>query len=168
MLASWNLGGIAKTFGARARTASAIEAMQEPTHPCEAMLEPTPPCRPPVNAPKRRRIFEPAPTQPSATEHAERLLDWIYATVDPSDGPITYAAILEFYTEMLIELDWIPRPWNPVAHQFRLLTTGNRKVYAWITTTTGAEHRLRIYPIPRRPAGAMANRKDSAQQQSAA
>ena len=58
--------------------------------------------------------------------------------------------MLEFYTEMLIDLDWTPRPWNPVAHQFRLLTTGNRKVYAWLTTTTGAVHRLRIYPIQAR------------------
>jgi hypothetical protein len=101
-------------------------------------------------------------------EHAEMLLDWIYKNVDLSDGPITHAAILEFYTEMLIEQGWTARPWNPVAHQFRLLTTGNRKVYAWITTTTGAVHRLRVYPIPRRAAGAMANRKDSAQQRSAA
>ncbi len=139
MLASWNLGDIARTFGSKAQ-AAAVEPVLAPTLP-----PPTP-----AITPKRRRLLEPAPRQPSAMEHAERLLDWIYANNDPSDGPITHAAILEFYTEMLIDLDWTPRPWNPVAHQFRLLTTGTRKVYAWITTTTGAVHRLRIYPIPAR------------------
>jgi hypothetical protein len=168
MLPSWNLGGIAMTFGAKARAATAIEAIPEPTYPCEVMLEPTLPRPTPATTLKRRRLLEPAPRQPSSKEHAERLLNWIYADIDLTDGPITHAAMLEFYTEMLIELDWTPRPWNPVAHQFRLLTTGSRKTYAWITTTTGAVHRLRIYPIPRRAAGAMANRKDSAQQQSAA
>ncbi len=162
MLASWNLGDIARTFGARTRTATALEATPE------FILEPTLACHFTATMPKRRRLLEPAPRQPSAMEHAEMLLDWIYKNVDLSDGPITHAAILEFYTEMLIEQGWTARPWNPVAHQFRLLTTGNRKVYAWITTTTGAVHRLRVYPIPRRAAGAMANRKDSAQQRSAA
>ncbi len=168
MLPSWNLGGIAKTFGAKARAATAIEAMLEPTHRCEATPEPNPPRRTPVIAPKRQRLLEPAPSQPSAKEHAEKLLEWIYANNDPSDGPITHAAMLEFYTEMLIELDWTPRPWNPVAHQFRLLTTGSRKTYAWITTTTGAVHRLRVYPISRRAIGATVNRQDSVRLRSAA
>jgi hypothetical protein len=56
--------------------------------------------------------------------------------------------MLEHYTEMLLERGWRERKWNPVAHQFRLLTTGQRKVYAWVQTTTGTPHRLRVYPIP--------------------
>ena len=144
MLAAWNLGDIVKSFGARAQAAAAVEAVLEPTLARHA----------PEIAPKRQRLLEPAAKQPSAKEHAQALLDSIYANLDLSDGPITHAAILEFYTEMLIEQDWTPRPWNPVAHQFRLLTTGNRKVYAWITTTTGALHRLRVYPIPARKADA--------------
>jgi hypothetical protein len=144
MWASLNLGGIARTFDAKAQAVAAVEAIPE------LVSEPTLPCRTTAITPKRQRLLEPAPRQPSAREHAERLLDWIHANVDLSDGPITHAAMLEFYTEMLIDLDWTPRPWNPVAHQFRLLTTGTRKVYAWITTTTGAVHRLRIYPIPAR------------------
>lgn len=119
-----------------------------------SVKEPTPQCSSPAIAPRRRRYLEPAPGKPSAKEHAQALLDSIYANLDLSDGPITHAAILEFYTEMLIEQDWTPRPWNPVAHQFRYLTTGNRKVYAWITTTTGALHRLRVYPIPARASDA--------------
>jgi len=131
-------------LGSKAQAAAAAEAVLEPTlarHASEI-------------APKRQRLLEPASRQPSPKEHAQALLDWIYANVDLSEGPITHAAILEFYTEMLIDLDWTPCPWNPVAHQFRLLTTGNRKVYAWITITTGALHRLRIYPIPTRAVGA--------------
>jgi hypothetical protein len=144
MLPAWNLSGIVKSLGARAQAVAAVEAVLEPTLACHARKI----------APKRQRLLEPAAKQPSAKEHAQALLDWIYANVDLSDGPITHAAILEFYTEMLIELDWTPRPWNPVAHQLRLLTTGSRKTYAWITTTTGAVHRLRVYPIPARVVGA--------------
>ncbi len=148
MLGAWGFAGIAKTLGARSQSGS-LEAALEP------VAEPAPPCCDPAIAYRRRpRFLEPAPKQPSAREHAVRLLEWIRANIDAADGPITYAAMLEFYTEMLIELDWTPRPWNPVAHQFRLLTTGSRKVYAWITTTTGALHRLRVYPIPTRAVGA--------------
>jgi hypothetical protein len=140
MFANWNLTGFANALGAKAQAGAGSVAVLVPTLARHA---------PPI-APKRQRLLEPAPIQPSAKEHAERLLKWIYTNVDLSDGPITHAVILEFYTEMLIEKDWTPRPWNPVAHQFRLLTTGNRKAYAWITTTTGALHRLRVYPIPAR------------------
>ncbi len=149
MLQSWNLGDIARTLSAKTRAATALEATPE------FILEPTLACHSTATMPKRRRLLEPAPRPPSAMEHAEMLLDWIYKNVDLSDGPITHAAILEFYTEMLIDLDWTPRSWNPVAHQFRLLTTGNRKVYAWMTTTTGAVHRLRVYPIPARAVDAV-------------
>ena len=140
MLSVWNFSGLANALGSKAQAAAAVEAVLEPTlarHASEI-------------APKRQRLLEPASRQPSPKEHAQGLLDWIYENVDLSEGPITHVAILEFYTEMLIDLDWTPRPWNPVAHQFRLLTTGNRKAYAWITTTTGALHRLRVYPIPAR------------------
>ena len=140
MFANWNLTVFANALGARAQAGAGSVAVLVPTLARHA---------PPI-APKRQRLLEPAPIQPSAKEHAERLLKWIYTNVDLSDGPITHAVILEFYTEMLIDLDWTPRPWNPVAHQFRLLTTGNRKAYAWIMTTTGALHRLRVYPIPAR------------------
>jgi len=140
MFANWNLTVFANALGAKAQAGAGSVAVLVPTLARHA---------PPI-APKRQRLLEPAPIQPSAKEYAERLLKWIYTNVDLSDGPITHAVILEFYTEMLIEKDWTPRPWNPVAHQFRLLTTGNRKAYAWITTTTGALHRLRVYPIPAR------------------
>ena len=144
MFANWNLTGFANALGAKAQAGAGSVAVLVPTHRHHT----------PTIAPKRRRHLEPAPQQQSAKEQAQALLDWIYANVDLSEGPITHAAILEFYTEMLIELDWTPRPWNSVAHQFRLLTTGSRKVYAWITTTTGALHRLRVYPIPTRAVGA--------------
>jgi len=140
MFANWNLTVFANALGAKAQAGAGSVAVLVPILAHHA---------PPIT-PKRQRLLEPAPRQPSAKKHAEQLLESIYRNVDLSDGPITHVAMLEFYTEMLIDLDWTPRPWNPVAHQFRLLTTGNRKVYAWLTTTTGAVHRLRVYPIPAR------------------
>ena len=144
MLAALNVTGIANALAVRARAPADTEAT------LELAPEPVLPIRTPAITPKRRIFLEPAPRQPSAKEHAERLLEWICTNIDLGDGPITHAAIQEFYCEMLIEAGWTERPWNPVAHQFRLLTTGNHKTYAWITTTTGALHRLRIYPIPER------------------
>ncbi len=154
MLAGWNFAEIANALSAGARAVASGEPTlkPEPLLPAtEAPIqEPTLPCRTPAIALKRRALLEPAPPQPSAKEHAVQLLEWIRANIDAADGPITHAAILEYYMEAMIELDWTARPWNPVAHQFRLLTTGNRKTYAWIRTTTGAVHRLRVYPIPAR------------------
>jgi len=95
-----------------------------------------------------RRHPKPALQEPSAKEHAAALLDWIRQNVDPSDGPIFHCAMIEHYTEMLLDRGWLERKWNPVAHQFRLLTTGRRKAYAWVQTVTGTPHRLRVYPIP--------------------
>lgn len=136
--------GIFDVLSAKAAVAAPTESIPE------LVSESTPRDHKPTISPKRRRHLESAPKQPSAKEHAQSLLDWIYANVDLSEGPITHSAIIEFYTEMLIEEEWAPRPWNPVAHQFRRLTTGDHKAYAWITTTTGALHRLRIYPVPAR------------------
>ena len=140
MLQTLNFGGFANALMPKAWSGAGAEAVPEPT------LQ----RRDTTVAPKRRTFLEPAPSQPSAKEHAERLLEWIRTNVDAEDGPITHAAIQEFYCEMLIEAGWRERAWNPVACEFRRLTTGRRKVYAWITTTTGAVHRLRIYPIPQR------------------
>ena len=116
-----------------------------------SMLEPTPV----LMAPECQAVCllhrtrpKPALQQLTAKEHALALLDWIRTNVDPSSGPIFHFAMLEYYTEMLLERGWRERKWNPVAHQFRLLTTGKRKVYAWVQTTTGTPHRLRVYPIP--------------------
>ena len=114
-------------------------------------LEPTPV----LMAPESQAVHllhrarpKPASERLPAKEHALALLDWIRRNVDPSSGPIFHFVMLEYYTEMLLERGWRELKWNPVAHQFRLITTGNRKVYAWVQTTTGTPHRLRVYPIP--------------------
>ena len=129
----WNLAVISK----------GLSRLQPPVHEPtltspEPMLEPPP----------RHRRPKPVSHQPSAKDHAEALLDWIRRNVDPSSGQIFHFTMLEYYTEMLLERGWRELKWNPVAHQFRLITTGNRKVYAWVQTTTGTPHRLRVYPIP--------------------
>lgn len=162
MLAAWKFTGIASAVTARARARTAPEPS------LELAPEPVLPAHSPAITPMRRTLLEPAPRQFSAKEHAEKLLEWICTNVDLSAGLITHAAILEFYTEMLIEQGWAARPWNPVAHHFRLLTTGNRKTYAWLTTTTGTVHRLRVYPISRGAVGATGKQQNSVHLRSAA
>lgn len=127
------------------RSSSGVEPVPE------LMLEPTPV----LMAPESQAVHllhrarpKPASERSTAKEHALALLDWIRTNVDPSSGPIFHFAMLEYYTEMLLERGWRERKWNPVAHQFRLLTTGKRKTYAWVQTTTGTPHRLRVYLIP--------------------
>ena len=168
MLAALNFTGLANALRLRPTHVTNKPTLKpEPLLPAteEPIQEPTLPCCDPAIAYRRRsRFLEPAPPQPSATEHAELLLEWIRANIDAADGPITHAAILEYYMEAMIELDWTARPWNPVAHQFRLLTTGSRKTYAWITTTTGAVHRLRVYPIPARAVDAASTTETSSTQ----
>jgi hypothetical protein len=129
----WNLAVISK----------GLSRSQPPVHE-PTLSSPEPMLEPP---PHRRRP-KPVSHQPSAKDHAEALLDWIRRNVDPSSGPIFHFVMLEYYTEMLLERGWRELKWNPVAHQFRLLTTGEQKTYAWVQTTTGTPHRLRVYPIP--------------------
>jgi hypothetical protein len=120
-----------------------LSRLQPPVHePTLSSPEPM------LERPPRHRRPKPVSHQPSAKDHAEALLDWIRRNVDPSSGPIFHFTMLEYYTEMLLERGLLELKWNPVAHQFRLLTTGKRKVYAWVQTTTGTTHRLRVYPIP--------------------
>ncbi len=132
----WNLSKLPRSK-AKPTSDSALESTSQPV-------------KAGFHRPRRWRP-KPALKQLSAREHAEALLDWIRHNVDPSEGPIVHEAILEFYCEMLEEQGWGERKWNPVAHQFRLLTTGRRKAYAWIQTATGTPHRLRVYPIPPPP-----------------
>ena len=142
MLDGWRFTEFTKRLQPRQLRLSGTEPAPQPTS------EPTPNTCALVVAPPRRAQPKPNLHQPTAKEHAQRLLEWIRDNID-FDGLILHSAILEFYTEMLIETGWVEHKWNPVAHQFRLLTTGTRKIYAWVPTTTGTPHRLRIYPIPR-------------------
>ena len=91
--------------------------------------EPTLACPAPMSAPTprdgttgfravaspRRRHPKPVSHQPSAEDHAQALLNWIWMNVDPSDGPIFHFAMLEHYAEMLLERGWRELKWNPVA-----------------------------------------------------
>jgi hypothetical protein len=134
-----------KVWGPSPRSSRGVEAVPA------SVLEPTPLLVAPESQAVRllhRARPKPAVQQLTAKEHALALLDWIRTNVDPSSGPIFHFAMLEYYTEMLLERGWRELKWNPVAYQFRLLTTGKRKLYAWVQTTTGTPHRLRVYPIP--------------------
>lgn len=80
-------------------------------------------------------------------EHAERFVAWLQDN-NLAGCLIFHDAILELYAEMVIELGWAERSWNPVARQLDLICTGGRKPYEWILTPTGRKRRLRVYPIP--------------------
>jgi hypothetical protein len=91
----------------------------------------------------RPRIL-PTPT------HAQRLLT---ALVDSGfEGKeLTVANLQQLYADLCGQLNWWPRPWNPLAKQFRLITSGPKKVYRWFDFTDGVRRRVRVFPIIRNP-----------------
>lgn len=83
----------------------------------------------------------------SVREHAESFVAWLQDN-NLAGSLIFHDAILELYAEMMIELGWAERSWNPVARQLDLICTGGRKPYEWVATSTGRKRRMRVYPIP--------------------
>ncbi len=83
----------------------------------------------------------------TAREHAERFIAWLQDN-DLAGGMIFHEAILELYTEMVIELGWAERSWNPVARELDLICTGGRKPYEWIVTPHGPETPPACVPHP--------------------
>ena len=82
-----------------------------------------------------------------AREHAERFVSWLQDN-NFAGSTLLHEAILELYTEMVIEIGWVERSWNPIARDLDLICTGGRKPYEWVITRTGGKRRLRAYPIP--------------------
>ena len=81
----------------------------------------------------------------SPEHHAEWLLRWLLERSE--SNTLLYPDVLSVYREMARELNWTPRPWNPVGrHLTKLL--GGRKNYKWVTSIDGSRHRLRVYRIP--------------------
>lgn len=79
--------------------------------------------------------------------HARALLAWLQTGDHRGrEGQILFDEMLAIYREMLMDLGWAERPWQPVAIEFTKLTTG-RKIYAWVTTGR-VKQRLRVYPVP--------------------
>jgi hypothetical protein len=50
--------------------------------------------------------------------------------------------LILIHRQMCDDFGWMPRPWNPIGHELARITTGGRKIYAWIDG-----HRLRVYPV---------------------
>ena len=94
---------------------------------------------------------ETSPRIMSTPAHAQRLL-----TVLNNSGfegkELIVSELQKLYAQVCQELNWRPRPWNPLAKQFRLLTTGPKKVYRWFDVTDGIRRRVRVFPIVRNPA----------------
>jgi hypothetical protein len=94
---------------------------------------------------------ETSPRIMSTPVHAQRLL-----TVLINSGfegkELIVSELQKLYAQVCQELNWQPRPWNPLANQFRLLTTGPHKVYRWFDFADGIRRRVRVFAIVRNPA----------------
>jgi hypothetical protein len=99
-----------------------------------------------------QRLFLPGeigpPRQPSAQEHARRLLTWLREYNLTDREVLADDLKRKLYPAMCAALEWKPRAWNAVAKPLRKLT-GGRKPYAWVEDGEGVRHRLRVYRIPR-------------------
>ena len=132
--------------------------MPEPTPEVIALAplpkSPTPepaPRVPKVRAPMRRQTpvaWKPARLSPA--EHARRLLAWCQQEDGGVTGEVLACDLVAIHAEMCGEWGLEVRPWNPIARELTLLTTG-RKSYRWVRRDDGL-HRLRVYVIPPAPA----------------
>ena len=85
---------------------------------------------------------ETSPRIASTPTHAQRLLA---ALIDSGfEGKeLTVADLQQLYAELCGQLNWRPRPWNPLAKQFCLITSGPKKVQRR-RQFTGINARMRI------------------------
>jgi hypothetical protein len=82
--------------------------------------------------------------------HAQRLLTVLIQS-GYEGKELLVADLQRLYAELCGQLNWRARPWNPLAKQFRLLTTGSHKPYRWFDFTDGIRRRVRVFPIIRNP-----------------
>jgi hypothetical protein len=97
---------------------------------------------------------EPSPNSlwpPLATEHHARKFLSVLLASGYGGRDLLHDDLKELYLKMCWLLDWKPRPWNPLAKEFRKLTTGDWKPYERVKFTDGMTRRVRVYPIVFRP-----------------
>ena len=82
----------------------------------------------------------------SPLQHAAQLLSYLVLYNNCAERVIDTDTIQCDFGSMACELRWHCRPWNPVAHQFTLLTS-KKKVYRR-RTEPPVGRRERAYPIP--------------------
>jgi hypothetical protein len=90
--------------------------------------------------PTPRRLAD-AALKPAA-EHAAALLAFLQGP-GGATGELTAADVEAAYTDLMIDLGWMPRPWSTVATALRVALGGAAKTYAW-----RAGRRVRVYHIP--------------------
>jgi len=83
----------------------------------------------------------------SPKQHADQLLEWVHAA-GFTGRSLLAADLKRMHKAMCIELNWMGRPWNPIAREICKMTTG-RKVYARVPA---GGRRKRVYPIAPRKA----------------
>lgn len=76
----------------------------------------------------------------SVPDHAHRLVLHL-AQNGSITGSVLSGELQRVHRRMCAELDWLPRPWAPIASVLRE-RAGGKKTYAWV-----AGHRLRVFAI---------------------
>ena len=135
-------GLMAGWFGAPVQSPSDSQPPAQPQS--DSQTASTPPQS--DSAPARRRRDRPLAYFDDAT-HAKRLVRMIYEDgLAPSE--FTASDLKDVYCELMLELEWQPRPWNQLSKQLRLLGLGGpaqRKIYAWRPDARGVPRRRRVF-----------------------
>lgn len=113
--------------------------------------EPAAPDRAHDATPTPRRLAD-AALKPAA-EHAAALLSFLQGP-GGATGELTAADVEAAYTDLMMDLGWMPRPWSTVATALRAALGGAAKTYAW----RGGK-RVRVYHIPGAAVAQVAKRR---------
>lgn len=101
--------------------------------------------------PTPRRLAD-AALKPAA-EHATALLLFLQGP-GGATGELTATDVEAAYSDLMIDLGWMPRPWSTVATALRAALGGAAKTYAW----RGGK-RVRVYHIPPATVAQVAKRR---------
>jgi hypothetical protein len=85
---------------------------------------------------------------------ATAFLAWLQANPKyAGNGVFAWHVKRDLYPQFLAEKDWRSRRWDGRLGVGKFLKglTGGRRIYVYTEDKTGQVHRLRVYPIPRRP-----------------
>ena len=97
---------------------------------------------------------EPAPTGSNRRrqhrpprDHAVALLEYLLGSEFDRRTYLSSEDMQDVHLALCEELGWWPRPWAPVARQYRLLANNDRRIYANLAID-GKVCKVRIYYLP--------------------
>ena len=85
-------------------------------------------------------------------DHALALVDYLASPTFDRQVYFSSEQMRDAHIEVCHHLGWWPRPWAPVARQYRLLANSDRRTYADFAID-GRVCRKRVYHLPGRPQG---------------